>query len=129
MSGASLTEFRSKAKLHLRKCRENKIKRLINKPSSSSFKSRQSFSKSLEKVKSSLPNCDRKQKVVNQHLAEKFGLVPKSKHQRITLQLADKLKTDVHNFYQRDDISYQLPGKRDTVVVKDDDGKILTYQK
>ncbi|CAM4936549.1 unnamed protein product [Rotaria socialis] len=64
-----------------------------------------------------------------QHLAEKFGLVPKSKHQRITLQLADKLKTDVHNFYQRDDISYQLPGKRDTVVVKDDDGKKVTYQK
>ncbi|CAF4680326.1 unnamed protein product, partial [Rotaria magnacalcarata] len=35
----------------------------------------------------------------------------------------------VHNFYQRDDISYQLPGKRDTVVVKDDDGKQVTYQK
>ncbi|CAF1114752.1 unnamed protein product, partial [Rotaria magnacalcarata] len=69
-------------------------------------------------------------------LAEKFGLVPKSKHQRITLQLADKLKIDIHNFYQRDDISYQrddisyqLPGKRDTVVVKEDDGKKVTYQK
>ncbi|CAF1182850.1 unnamed protein product, partial [Rotaria magnacalcarata] len=47
-------------------------------------------------------------KIVIQHLAEKFGLVPKSKHQRNTLQLADKLKTDIHNFYQRDDISYQL---------------------
>ncbi|CAF1682944.1 unnamed protein product [Rotaria magnacalcarata] len=102
LSGASLTEFRSKAKLRQRKCRENKIKRLINKPSSSSFKTRQSF-------------------IAIQHLAEKFGLVPKSKRQRITLQLADKLKTDVHNFYQRDDISYQLPGKRDTVVVKEDD--------
>ncbi|CAF4590144.1 unnamed protein product, partial [Rotaria socialis] len=129
LSGASLTEFRSKAKLRQRKCRENKIKRLINKPSSSSFKSRQSFSKSLKKVKSSLPKCDRKKKVVIQHLAEKFGLAPKSKHQRITLQLANKLNTGVHNFYQRDDISYQLPGKRDTVVVKDDDGKKVTYQK
>ena len=63
LSGASLTEFRSKAKLRQRKCRENKIKRLINKPSSSSFKSRQSFSKSLKKVKSSLPKCDRKKKL------------------------------------------------------------------
>ncbi|CAF3410399.1 unnamed protein product [Rotaria socialis] len=70
-----------------------------------------------------------KKKVVIQYLTEKFGLVPKSKHQRITLQLADKLKTDIHNFYQRDDISYQLPDKRDTVVVKDDDGKKVTYQK
>ncbi|CAF1985414.1 unnamed protein product [Rotaria magnacalcarata] len=129
LSGASLAEFRSKAKLRQRKCRENKIKRLINRPSSSSFKTRQSFSKSLKKVKSSLPKCDGKKKVVIQHLAEKFGLVPKSKHQRITLQLADKLKIDIHNFYQRDDISYQLPGKRDTVVVKEDDGKKVTYQK
>ncbi|CAF4671364.1 unnamed protein product [Rotaria socialis] len=110
LSGASLTELRSKAKLRQRKCRENKIKRLINKPSSISFKTRQSF-------------------IVIQYLTEKFGLVPKSKHQRITLQLADKLKTDIHNFYQRDDISYQLPDKRDTVVVKDDDGKKVTYQK
>ncbi|CAM4915698.1 unnamed protein product [Rotaria socialis] len=70
-----------------------------------------------------------KKKVVIQYLTEKFGLVPKSKHQRITLQLADKLKTDIHNFYQRDDISYQLPDKRGTVVVKDDDGKKVTYQK
>ncbi|CAF4190165.1 unnamed protein product [Rotaria socialis] len=70
-----------------------------------------------------------KKKVVIQYLTEKFGLVLKSKHQRITLQLADKLKTDIHNFYQRDDISYQLPDKRGTVVVKDDDGKKVTYQK
>ncbi|CAF4510123.1 unnamed protein product, partial [Rotaria magnacalcarata] len=115
LSGASLAEFRSKAKLRQRKCRENKIKRLINKPSSSSFKTRQSFSKSLKKVKSSLPKCDGKKKVVIQHLAEKFGLVPKSKHQRITLQLADKLKIDIHNFYQRDDISYQLPDENKSV--------------
>jgi len=70
-----------------------------------------------------------KKKVVIQHLAQNVGLIPKPTHQRSTLQLSDKLKTDIHNFYVRDDISYQLPGKRDTVVVKKDDGSKVTYQK
>ena len=39
------------------------------------------------------------------------------------------MKDDVHSFYLRDDISYQLPGKKDTVVVKEDDGSKVTYQK
>ena len=35
----------------------------------------------------------------------------------------------MYNFYIRDDISYQLPGKKDTIVVKKDDGSKVTYQK
>lgn len=128
LSGTSLEAFRNKVKLRQKKCRENKTKRLTN-ISSSAFKSRQSFGKSLKKARSSLPKCDRKKKVVVKHLAEKFGLIPKPKHQRTSLQLADNIKDDVQDFYLRDDISYQLPGKRDTVVVKDDDGSKLTYQK
>ena len=67
-------------------------------------------------------------KLLVQHLAKQFCLLPKSKHQRTSLQLTDTIKTDVRNFYLRDDISYQLPGKRDTMVVKDDDGNKVTYQ-
>ncbi|CAF1536035.1 unnamed protein product, partial [Rotaria sp. Silwood1] len=129
LTEASLVEYRTKSKIRQQKYRENKRKRLINKPPPSSFKSRQSFGKSLKKVNSSLPKCDKKKKVIIQHLAETFGLIPKSKHQRTTIQLADKLKNDVHNFYLRDDISYQLPGKRDTVVIKEDDRSKVTYQK
>ena len=128
LSGASLEEFRKKARLRQRKCRENKAKRLTN-ASSSSFKTRQLFGKSLKKVGASLPKCDQKKKVVVQHLAEQFGLISKSKHQRTSLQLADKVKTEVENFYLRDDILYQLPGKRDVVVVKDSNGSKVTYQK
>ena len=128
LSGANLEEFRKKARLRQRKCRENKTKRLIN-ASSNSVKTRQSFSKSLKKVRASLPKCDRKKKVVVQHLAKQFGLISKSKHQRTSLQLADKVKTEVENFYLRDDISYQLSGKRDVVVVKDSNGSKVTYQK
>ncbi|CAF4314660.1 unnamed protein product [Didymodactylos carnosus] len=94
LSGTRLADFRTKSKIRQQKSRENKRKRLINKPPLSSFKSRQSFSKSLKKI-----------------------------------QLADKLKNDVHNFYLRNDISYQSPGKRDTVIIKEDDGSKATYQK
>ncbi len=56
-------------------------------------------------------------------------MIPKPTYKRTAFQVADKLKNDVHNFYLRDDISYQLTGKKDTVVVKDDDGSKVTYQK
>ncbi|CAF0901140.1 unnamed protein product [Didymodactylos carnosus] len=61
--------------------------------------------------------------------AQKFGLIPKPTHHRTSVQLSAKLKKDIYNFYVRDDVSYQLPGKRDTIVVKDDDGQKTTYQK
>ena len=83
LSGANLQEFRKKARLHQRKCRENKTKRLC----SSSFKTRQSFGRSVKKVTASLPKCDRKKKIVVQHLAKQFGLISKSKHQPTSLQL------------------------------------------
>lgn len=131
LTGASLAQFRNKNKLRQKKFRENKKNNLNNQPSvkNSSFKSRQSFGKALKKVNSSLPQCDKKKKVVIQHLAQSVGLIPKPTHQRSTIQLGDKLKTDIYNFYVRDDISYQLPGKRDTVVAKKDDGSKVTYQK
>ena len=56
-------------------------------------------------------------------------MIPKTKHQRTTVQLADKLKTDIYNFYLRDDISYQLPGIKDTLVIKEDDASKVIYQK
>ena len=55
LSGASLEEFRKKARLRQRKCRENKTKRLTN-ASSSSVKTQQSFSKSLKKVRAYFRN-------------------------------------------------------------------------
>ncbi|CAF4522087.1 unnamed protein product, partial [Didymodactylos carnosus] len=129
LTGTRLAEFRAKNKMRQKKFRENKKNSVVDKPSPSSFKSHQSFGKALKKVTSSLPKCDLKKKVVIQHVAQSLGLIPKSMHKRTALQLADKLKNDVHNFYLRDDVSYQLPGKKDTIVVKEDDGSKVTYQK
>ncbi|CAF1371571.1 unnamed protein product, partial [Didymodactylos carnosus] len=57
------------------------------------------------------------------------SIVPKPTYQRTQVQLADKLKQSVYKFYVRDDISYQLPGKRDTIVVRDEYGGKSTHQK
>ncbi|CAF0859590.1 unnamed protein product [Adineta ricciae] len=112
MTETSLAKLRTDSKRRQQKCRKNKDRHLLNKPPPSSYKSRQSFGKAMKK-----------------HLAETLGLVSKPKQQRTTVQLANQLKIDVYNFYLRDDISYQLPGKRDTIVVKEDDGSKKTYQK
>ncbi len=88
LAGDDLAKFRTKNKIRQQKFRENKTKHLTNKPPPGSFKSRQSFAKSMKKVNSSLPKCDKKKKIIGQHLAEKFDLIPKSKHQRTTVQLA-----------------------------------------
>ncbi|CAF1545908.1 unnamed protein product, partial [Didymodactylos carnosus] len=129
LTGAALQKFHAKHKISSRIYRDNKRKRLINNNNSASFKSRQSFGKALKKVTSSLPKCDKKKKVIVQHLAQTFGLIPKTTHHRTSIQLTNKLKKDIHNFYVRDDVSYQCPGKRDTVVVKEDDGTKTSYQK
>ncbi|CAF1246475.1 unnamed protein product [Rotaria sordida] len=55
-------------------------------------------------------------------------IVPRNNHQRTTRKLSSKIKNSIILFYSRDDISYQMPGKRDTIVVNDNGNKI-TYQK
>ena len=84
-----------------------------------SFVNRQSFGKVLKKVRSSLPKCDNKKAVI-EHLAQNVGLIAQPTHERSSLQISNKIK---------DDVSYQLPGKRDTIVVKHNDGSKTTYQK
>ncbi|CAF1582205.1 unnamed protein product, partial [Didymodactylos carnosus] len=129
LTGLDLAAFRLKNKINQVNFRKSKKKRLNTKTVPSAFKNRQSFGKSLKKVNSSLPKCDKKKKKIVQHLAQKFGLIPKPTHHRTSVQLSPKLKKDIYNFYVRDDVSYQLPGKRDTIVVKDDVGQKTTYQK
>ena len=70
-----------------------------------------------------------KKKVIIQHLARSYNLILRSKHRHTSLQFVGKLKSDVHNFVIRDDISYRLPGKKDTVVIEDDDENEISYQK
>jgi len=82
----------------------------------------------MKKVKRVLPKDSSKKKTVIRALAQTVGLLPLDTHQRVTRKLPTQVKDDIVLFYCRDDISYQMPGKRDVIVVKDD-GQKITYQK
>ncbi|CAF1132322.1 unnamed protein product [Didymodactylos carnosus] len=75
-----------------------------------------------------LPKDPAKKKLIIKAIAESVGLLPTSAHQRVSRTLSPKAKDAILLLYGRDDISYQMPGKRDTVVVKEDGSK-KTYQK
>ncbi|CAF1442411.1 unnamed protein product [Rotaria sordida] len=99
-----------------------------NKKPKNSFLSKQSFGKALKKAKCALPKDFNKKKVIARALAQAVGIVPRNNHQRTTRQLSSKIKNSIILFYGRDDISYQMPGKRDTIIVNDNGNK-TTYQK
>ncbi|CAF4866414.1 unnamed protein product, partial [Rotaria magnacalcarata] len=96
--------------------------------SNASFGSKQSLGKSVKKVKKNLPQDPAKQKLVIQAIAQSIGLLGPSLHKRNTRHLSCKLKDDIVKFYCRDDISYQMPGKRDTIVDRQN-GTKSTHQK
>ncbi|CAF0995156.1 unnamed protein product [Rotaria sp. Silwood1] len=60
--------------------------------------------------------------------AQTVGIVPQDDHQRTTRKLSSKIKNSLILFYGRDDISYQMSGKRDTIVTNDNGNK-TTCQK
>lgn len=82
----------------------------------------------MKKVTKHLPNDKTKKKLVVQAIVESIGLFPQSSHKRTSRQLSAKLKDEIVAFYCRDDISYQMPGKRDTIVARENGNK-STYQK
>ncbi|CAF0905978.1 unnamed protein product [Adineta steineri] len=93
-----------------------------------SFSSKQILSKAIRKVTRCLPQDPSKKKIVIQTIAQSLGLISQSHHKRSTRQVSLKVKDDIIKFYCRDDISYQMPGKRDTIVVREN-GTKSTHQK
>jgi hypothetical protein len=95
---------------------------------SASFGSKQSLGKAVKKVTRCLPQDPSKKRLVVQAIAQSMGLLGQNLHKRATRQLSSKLKDDIVQFYCRNDISYQMPGKRDTIVVRQN-GTKSTHQK
>ena len=89
---------------------------------SSVYKSRRSLEKAVSRAAKSLPFSPRKKKVVVKHLAEKEGLIKSSaKPRNVTSEETVKI---VEEFYCRDDISRQAPGRKDYVTVWSKEGKV-----
>ena len=102
-----------------------------NKHESLTYKNRQALGKAVQRTIRSLPKDPNKRNHVIHHIAQLFDVMPKSidKHKLEQRSLPVELKKAVIQFYNRDDISYQTPDKRDYIIVEDDDGQRITLQK
>ncbi|CAM4848043.1 unnamed protein product [Rotaria magnacalcarata] len=92
------------------------------------YSTKQSLAKAIKKATHTLPKDLGKKKEVVRVLAQTVGILPRKDHQRTTRKLSSTTQNSIVSFYCRDDISYQMPGKRDTIVVNDN-GQKTTYQK
>lgn len=131
LDAKSLENLRRRQKDASKKYREKlKSKRLNNHPSST-YTSRQTLGKAVQRTLRTLPKDSQKRNHVVHHIAQLFDIVPKTaeKHKREQRSLSIDIKKSVVEFYNRDDVSYQMPGKRDFIVVDDDTGQRITLQK
>ena len=131
LDAGSLEKLRTRQKQASKNYRERlKLKR-SNKHESLTYKNRQALGKAVQRTLQSLPKDPNKRNHVIHHIAQLFDIMPKSidKHKREQRSLPVELKKAVIQFYNRDDISYQMPGKRDYIIVEDDDGQRITLQK
>ena len=94
------------------------------------YQSLSTLSKAVKKAKSALPNSPRKRAMMVKRLSSEAGCqeatFPLIKQGGTAL--SKELKAAVIEFYMRDDISRQAPGKRDTVAVRENNER-KTMQK
>lgn len=95
------------------------------------YKCPQSFGKAIVRVKKILPNDAMKSGAIIEKLAETIL----SKKQKTSTNLCNTLSdigtdisTELRAFYERDDISRQSPGKRDTKTVISPNSKRRTVK-
>ena len=97
----------------------------------SPYRSVQAMGKAMNKVRTSLPRSPRKRKAVAKALAREIG-VSFAKQKKVTKQtgLDEDTKNKICSFYLRDDISWQAPGRKDRVIIRERDAngkKIKIY--
>ena len=103
------------------KCRSKK-KINFEESEKPAFTTRSSLGRAVSRASKSLPLSPRKKKAVVNQLAERVGIIKSSIKPKTIL--SDEVKEKVRNFYSRDDISRQAPGKKDCVTLWKEGGKI-----
>ena len=132
MSESQLQEHRAQERARVRKYKEKKRAESLSDPPTSSndstpYRCTQTLGKALKRVRQSLPASPHKQRCVIERLAEKAGIsVNKSSPSQRSTSLSVKTVTAVNAFYLSNDISWQAPGRKDRVIVREkaSDGKI-----
>ena len=96
----------------------------------SPFRSAQAYAKATARAKRMLPQTPKRRKAVCRNLydTECDASTPTTSKERLnnsydSLRLNQETVDLVHNFYERDDISRQAPGRRDVITVREGKGK------
>ena len=126
-------EFLLKERLRIRKLRAaKKSPCLLGEPSTGTpYRSSQSLGKALKRARTSLPKSPTKQRLVVSKLAESVGLklTPESGPSGTISSsgITDDTKKSVYQIYHSDDISWQAPGRKDHITVreKNEDGLMV----
>jgi len=125
-----LNELRLRQQTNLQKFR-SKLKQDAGLPSpaTSSFSTKQSKEKALKRIVNALPVNKNKQIELIKQVAETLNIINVERtYERNQQSLSTDTKKQVYDFYFRDDISYQAPGKKDTIIIKEN-GEKKTLQK
>ncbi|CAF4135314.1 unnamed protein product [Adineta steineri] len=131
LDAKSLKYLRLRQKQASKKYREKLKSKHLNNHQPSTYKCRQTLGKAVQRTLQSLPKDANKRHHVVHHIAQLLDVIPKpaDTHKREQRSLSNELKKTVIQFYNRDDISYQMPGKRDCITVDNDNGQRITLQK
>ena len=119
MSEQQLEEHKLKERLRIKNYRSKKSM----KPTSSTnqetpYRSRQALGKAMKRLKHSLPSSPRKQLFVVEKLARSVGVPVCSSKKSISAQ-SEESREVVHSFYRTDDISWQAPGRKDRIIIRE----------
>ncbi|CAF1573778.1 unnamed protein product [Adineta ricciae] len=131
LDARSLENLRLRQKNASKRYREKLKSKGLTNSRSSTYQSRQTLGKAVQRTLKALPKDPNKRHHVVHHIAQLFDVIPKSTAtaKREQRSLSIETKRAVEQFYNRDDISYQMPGKRDCVTFNDDNGQRVTVQK
>ena len=73
----------------------------------------------MKRVAKSLPNSPRKKRFVIAKMAEEVGLKVKGIHWKVCTGISPKQIDDVQNFFEKNEISWQAPGRKDRVISRE----------
>ena len=121
-------ERRKKIRERVAKHRSLKNTNVTNTSASPPYKSVQALGRAVAKAKRALspalPTTPKRKRAVWNSLVSKYG---ESSVAEITptrsIAISEETKNTVQTFYQRDDISRHAPGRKDVVIIQDENGK------
>ena len=83
------------------------------------YRSRQALGKAMKRLEHGLPSSPRKQRFVVEKLARSVGVPVCSSSKKSTSAESEEKIELVHSFYRTDDISWQAPGRKDRIIIRE----------